>query len=415
MKLLLLISLVASSALAQPVRRIPDAALRRTLARQGFLTNGVLNDKSRRWDQLYISGEGIRSLEGIQYFTNVERLIVRDTKLTALTHLPPHLKYLECPHNALLTLPKLPPALQVLDCANNRLVRVPDLPATLTAFNCANNRLARLPALPAALVVVNCSSNRLTALPPLPPNLRYLNYCHNPVLARALAPVFRAMPCLDSKQNCLPNTLVNWNILHAKIADTTSTFLALQVVVAAQHSWGAGTEEETVHFRQIGAQLVADTVRIHKLVPGIGTRRPVDTTYFRPATYAVNQGTIQQLVKDIYTQKLVFDTGPSGGAQVLDLTTKRMERDYYGCSDCSDYTINYVLYGGQSGPIRLSYGLDSTLGAGPVGDPPSSRVRTELLDWLYMYRLTNATIPDNEAVRFFFKPQHLREVLHWAQ
>lgn len=394
LKLLLLLLLLASSALAQPARRIPDAALRRVLARQGFLTNGVLNDKSRRWDQLYISGEGIQSLEGIQYFTHVEWLTVRDTRLTALTHLPPRLKYLECPHNALRALPKLPPALQLL--------------------NCSNNRLDRLPALPATLVVVNCSGNRLTALPPLPSNLRYLNYWRNPALARTLAPVFRARPCPDPKQNCLPNALIGWNILHAKITDTTSTFSALKVVIAAQHSWGVGSEEETVHFKQIGGRLVADSVRIHKSVPGYGTRRPVDTTYFRPASYAVSQEFIQQVVKDIYTQKLVFDTGPAGGGQVLDLTTKRMEKDSYGCKDCNYYAISYVLYG-LSGPVHLSYRFDSLLGAGPVGNPPTSQVQTELLDWLYMYKLTNATLPDNETVRFFFKPQHLRKVLQWTQ
>ena len=411
MKLLLLLLLAPALTLAQ---RIPDAALRRTLARQGFITNGQLNAKARKWDQLYIEGADIKSLEGIQHFVNVRFLTIYRTKLERLDYMPPRVESLTCSKNALTELPALPPMLTHLSCDDNRLTRLPTLPARLTHLTCADNRLTQLPTLPAGLTYLNFSNNRLVALPVLPPALTYLNYFGNPLPPSRLPPVFATMTCSDGKQNCLPNPLRNWHILNARIQDTAFIPTRLQVTLTYNHAWGGGVETKQVVFRPLGAYLVADSAQVRKFGRPAGRGRP-DTTYIEPLREMVSQRFLRQLVADISRQKMVFRLRFGDTARVLDLTRQRMELETtMGCIDCSDATIRYVLVN-DSASVSLNYSANGMVSGSPFAYGGTKFIVTPILDWLYMYQLVRATMPAEPYLQRVFRESGLRKLVKWAE
>ena len=414
----LLLCLPVASALAQPpIHRISDPALRRLLARQGFLTNGVLNDKSRRWDQLRISGEGIKSLEGVQYFTGVKALYITRTKLQNLAFLPPNVNFLVCSNNDLVALPTLPPYLEYLSCDHNRLVRLPPLPGTLTSLDCSNNRLAALPILPPRLEHLHFGHNRLTRLPSLPPKLTFLNYCRNPIPVSALPAAYRPLPCGATEQNCQPNALVNWHILNAQIPDTTFEITGMLVVISSDENMTGNTIKETVRFRPSGDYLVAgsqrEEIRDYKFNKAANAYRLQDTTYSKPVNYAVSQAAVRQLIKAIFTNELVIKLQLGDTLRTVDLRYKNLRPGNVGsCSDCGNQEMDYLIYT-TTAPIHLQYTLGFE-GMQPISAPPSPQPQTPLLDWLYMYKLTQATIPDNWMVKHYFRRQGLRDTLRWA-
>lgn len=400
-----------------PQHRIPDPALRRLLARQGFLTNGVLNEKSRRWDQLQISGEGIKSLEGIQYFTAVKELYITNTRLQRLDFMPPNVSYFVCSNNQLLTLPPLPPYLHYLVCDHNRLAKLPPLPATLTSLNCCYNRLATLPSLPRALTELYVGHNRLARLPTLPPNLLRLNYFANPIPRSALPAAYRPLPCRAAEQNCQPNTLVNWPILNAKIPDTTFHITGMRVVTTASGGMVAQVAQATVLFQLRGNDLVADTqLNERREYVHNGVKHVIlhDTSHASPVNYRVGAKTIQKTIKDIYSDELVLKVLVGDSAHIVDLRYKDLAvNNFTTCMDCETQEIHYTIYTNKE-PIEIRYQLDF-MGIEPVSRPPNPRPQVQLLDWLYMHNLTAATIPGNELVKHYFRPQCLRDIVRWAR
>lgn len=103
---------------------------------------------------LNLSGQGIRDLTGITFFT-------------ALTSL-------NCSNNALTALPTLPASLQMLTCSDNNLTALSALPSSCQGLYCANNDLTALPMLPAGLIALDCSYNPLTTPPTLPNGMMIL-------------------------------------------------------------------------------------------------------------------------------------------------------------------------------------------------------------------------------------------------
>ena len=130
---------------------------------------------------LDISGRGIESLNGLEWFTSLEYLYCAYNQLTELPALPGNLKYLSCSDNRLAELPALPDSIQVLLCYSNQLAELPELPASLSELNCDWNQLTSLPTLPDSLVYLYCYDNRLTELPELPPNLMWLDCGRNKI------------------------------------------------------------------------------------------------------------------------------------------------------------------------------------------------------------------------------------------
>ena len=151
----------------------------------------------------------IESLEGIQYFTSLKKLICYANKLTELPELPESLIYLGCGDNKLTALPEnLPSSLAYLSCSDNLLTKLPDLPSTLQSLYCSGNQLIALPELPVSLQYLYCSDNLLTQLPELPSKLQSLNCSGNQLTELPMLPAsLRSLYCYNNKLTSLPSNL----------------------------------------------------------------------------------------------------------------------------------------------------------------------------------------------------------------
>src|SRR6188472_667465 len=78
----------------------------------------------------------IQSLQGIQYFDNLDTL--------------------KCDFNDLINLPILPGGLTYLNCQGNNLTNLSQLPGTLKMLACDLNNISVLPVLPASLENLGC-------------------------------------------------------------------------------------------------------------------------------------------------------------------------------------------------------------------------------------------------------------------
>ena len=179
-------------------------------------------DNFARVTRLDVSNKGIKSLEGLEYFTALTYLKCNSNQLTALPALPNTLTHLSCGGNQLTALPELPAALTDLSCGGNQLTSLPALPATLTNLTCYNNQLASLPTLPADLTELICWNNQLTALPELPAALTKL-YCYSNQLT-ALPELPAALTELSCNENFLASIELNRNISY-KHLDVRNNYL----------------------------------------------------------------------------------------------------------------------------------------------------------------------------------------------
>jgi uncharacterized repeat protein (TIGR01451 family) len=135
---------------------------------------GIVNATS-----LYVSGNNISNLTGVQYFDNLHTLGCSSNQLSNLPNLPNGLSELYCMNNQLTSLPILPFGLDTLWCNSNPLVSISALPNSLKYLQCIGNQLSNLPVLPDSLIVLNCSQNQLNSLPNLPNSLQLLDCSFN--------------------------------------------------------------------------------------------------------------------------------------------------------------------------------------------------------------------------------------------
>ncbi len=153
--------------------------------------NAIINETI-----LNLWANNITSIEGVQYFDNLEDLYCAPGQITSLPTLPNTLKYLICSDNLLTGLPVLPAGLLELECNTNQLTALPVLPIGLVKLECYQNQLSSLPVLPSSLKELWCGSNNVTALAPsLPPTLEWLVCNDNHITTFPI----------------LPNTLLHFN------------------------------------------------------------------------------------------------------------------------------------------------------------------------------------------------------------
>jgi fimbrial isopeptide formation D2 family protein len=234
-----------------------------------------------------LDNKGIASLEGIQYFDNLQYLLCKYNTLTGLPAIPNTLKRLDCRtnkisvlpllpqglrellcgenplgnnfasinlpqglemlycDNTLITsLPSLPPGLKSLDCSNNVLGAIVsnlNLPQTLTTLTCVENHLDSLPKLPAGLINLNCSYNFLSATLPnvqLPLGLKGF-YCGSNSLSTLpdLPAGLQAFGCYTNQLDTslsnviLPDSLIRFNCTSNQLSSLPllpSTLIELQ-------------------------------------------------------------------------------------------------------------------------------------------------------------------------------------------
>ncbi len=185
---------------------IPDANLRRCLIGQHpkLMARNYLDTSiaaTELVDLLDLSGQQIKSLEGVQYLKRLKALILNnnpkirigqlpdslttlylnDCGLEALPNpLPPRLTRLYCDNNHLRQIPALPITLVTLLVGNNELKDLPALPNQLEDLSCYFNQIEKLPTLPTTLLKLHCNFNQIGSVPTLPNYLVHLYWANNP-------------------------------------------------------------------------------------------------------------------------------------------------------------------------------------------------------------------------------------------
>jgi uncharacterized repeat protein (TIGR01451 family) len=149
---------------------------------------------------VYISGENIADLSGIEYFDNLTTLSCEYNQLTSLPTLPNSLTYLKCHNNQLTSLPTLPNYLTTLVCNNNQLTSLPVLPNSLAVLKCNSNQLTSLPSLPNSFSSLYCNQNQLSSLPTLPNLLDTLDCRQNSLSSLPVLPNYLMSLRCDSNQ-----------------------------------------------------------------------------------------------------------------------------------------------------------------------------------------------------------------------
>ena len=152
-----------------------------------------------------IYGNGIRNINGLQYFKKLNTFAVRADADEVDT----------------LIIPKFPAKLKNISFVNIPIDTITDnyLPDSLVSFYCVSyqtirNNLKSLPPLPATLTYLNFQGSKITALPTLPASLKYLNYSGSKKLT-SLPTLPNGLQYLDCSLNfltnlpTLPNGLVN--------------------------------------------------------------------------------------------------------------------------------------------------------------------------------------------------------------
>ncbi len=135
--------------------------------------NDIINET-----ELYIGQLSIASVEGIQYFDNLDSLDFTINQISVLPPLPNSLKYLRCGQNSLTSVPVLPDSLEYFDCMQNSITVLPPLPLSLKKLGCQRNLLNVIPVLPPSILELWISENPLNSLPLLPPNLTLFSCGH---------------------------------------------------------------------------------------------------------------------------------------------------------------------------------------------------------------------------------------------
>ncbi|MBX7225936.1 MAG: T9SS type A sorting domain-containing protein [Chitinophagales bacterium] len=148
-----------------------------------------------------ISHGSIFSLEGMQYFRNVQIVNLQMSTLTyipafssktreiwlyncdaleAIPSLPETLTSLRIVNTSVNALPQLPNALTEVICTNNDIALIPNIPnGNIIKFDVSHNELTSLGDFPEQIIDVNISNNKITALGKLPKRIDYLDCSHN--------------------------------------------------------------------------------------------------------------------------------------------------------------------------------------------------------------------------------------------
>ncbi|MCX6180661.1 MAG: T9SS type A sorting domain-containing protein [Bacteroidetes bacterium] len=177
------------------VINIPDTKLKNVLLNDLSINtnqNGdiEMSEASTVVSLLSLSGRSIKSIEGLQFFTNLQKLVISNNSITSinltnfkslqelrcanngLTSLTiglftPNLNYIDCSNNSLTTLDlSNANVLRYLEAKNNKLISITGLiSSSLIYLSCDNNLLAGIDVSALAkLHVFNCSNNLLTSL-----------------------------------------------------------------------------------------------------------------------------------------------------------------------------------------------------------------------------------------------------------
>ena len=145
----------------------PDANFRNFLLEEDYGKDGLLtDDEIANITELYVGGEDIADLTGIEHFTALKELYCHENQLTTLdVSKNTMLEWLSCYDNQLTTLDvSQNTALQTLYCHENQLTTLDVSKNTaLQSLSCRENQLTALKvSKDSPLTMLNCLSNQLS-------------------------------------------------------------------------------------------------------------------------------------------------------------------------------------------------------------------------------------------------------------
>lgn len=179
-----------------------------------FNIEEYINSLPENTRTINVSRKKLTYLPDLSRFTNLQKLICHNNKLTSLPLLNHNLQELSCYSNKLTSLPELNHNLRRLHCCNNKLTSLPELNTNLEVLSCFNNDLTSMPQLNNNLQYLYCYNNKLTSLPKLNNNLQEL-CCHNNQLISLpkLNENLRTLHCTNNQLTILPELNNNLQIL----------------------------------------------------------------------------------------------------------------------------------------------------------------------------------------------------------
>lgn len=355
--------------LNQILKYIPDINLRNELCLQGFTTNDSLDIKKIEGRlQLELNDKGIENLDGLQYFKQVWRLVLNNNKIKNLKHLPPNVTG--------------------LDCSNNEISRIDSLPEHLDYLGCTNNKINFISKLPNSLTQLVFANNKMTYFPTLPPNIKWVNYSNNPISFDSLPYSFKPITCDNIEQNCLPYEFINWKILNINTKDTAFNILGLRINVDFDL-------KETIDFKFIKSKML-----VSRSITTRGIQKP-DTIYYNKSGHSFETNKLKNILNDIILSKLIINFQIADSLKTINLNNIKngLSPCVTSCDDCSYGSLGFEIYTNKE-TIKFGYGFMSDLGNGIdlcTYDVQDIRI---LLDYLYILKLINLTIPEHYVAKF---------------
>jgi hypothetical protein len=123
---------------------------------------------------LDLSGLGISSLQGIEYFDALTKLTASNNSISRLPRIPRGLTDLTLNSNNFTSLGSFPNWVEDLELRYNNVTRMDSVPTNCIYLNLNNNSVGNLRSIPSSILFLDLSYNSLGTLPPLPNNLVYL-------------------------------------------------------------------------------------------------------------------------------------------------------------------------------------------------------------------------------------------------
>ena len=213
-----------------------------------------------------------------------------------------------------------------------------------------------------------------------------------------------------------PANLLSGNLLAAKAQPISAPLTGLTITLDSFYPSGLGRQVETWMYRATDEQL---------LTRGVWIRRVSDTadsTYFQAQLQAVSSAALLDLWRELTAARPEIRVLVDGQVQALNLARKARPPAHKPdvtelsgiCSDCPIYYWNFQLYSAKD-TVSAYYGLDGMRLAEPTLHPPD-RVRQarEVLEWLFMYKLIQLTLPTHKISRTYFTSSKLTHLVRWV-
>ncbi len=397
-KLIYCFILVTSSVFSQKLIYIPDSNLRKELSIQGYTTSDSLDTKKTVGVlQLNLVNKNIQSLDGLQYFPRVWNLNVSINKLENLYFLPPNLRNLKCARNNLTSINEITEGLTYLDCSGNKISTMKNIPESLTYIIFCNNQMEKLPT--------------------LSKNIQYINYFNNPIPKEYLPSLYKKVECTRCLQNCIPNELIDWNILNNNIKSEIKKIKKLEVTVNSNYSWGMGSKSETIVYKSKCNKLHSDFITVKKTA---GPRSKEEFGHITEQTIShkndIKKEEIKIILNNMYNQVLKIPFTLKDTNVVINLMDKKNGGPLVSnsCSDCTFYGLKYTFYTENDTIVfRHSFNDGNTSGADICFYNNCRENLSLIANWLYLYKFVNLTHPQHFLTDNFFNTRNLKKVIDW--